>query len=115
MESYDFIIVGAGMRGLSVANFLAKHNKKVLVLEKHDKPGGLVTSFARDGVHFDLGIHGVYELKDGQTIPQFLEYWGAPRIETVPCTGDIICYMDGKKHIPPRARKSGFQGGIPRI
>lgn len=59
----------AGMGGLSAANFLAKYNKKVLVLEKHHIPGGLVTSFARKGVHFDLGIHGLYELKENQTIP----------------------------------------------
>ncbi|MDF2891178.1 MAG: All-trans-retinol 13,14-reductase [Clostridia bacterium] len=61
---YDYIIIGAGMGGLSAANFLAKYNKKVLVLEKHNIPGGLVTSFSRKGVHFDLGIHGLYELKD---------------------------------------------------
>jgi phytoene dehydrogenase-like protein len=99
MENYDFIIVGAGMGGLSAANFLAKHNKKVLVLEKHSVPGGLVTSFARKEVHFDLGIHGLYELKENQTIPQFLEYWGAPPIPTVPCNGDMNCYIDGKKHV----------------
>lgn len=99
MEKYDFIIIGAGMGGLSAANFLAKYNKKVLVLEKHNIPGGLITSFARNNVHFDLGIHGLYELKEFQTIPQFLEYWGAPRIETVPCRGDMNCYIDGKKHV----------------
>lgn len=99
MEKYDFIIIGAGMGGLSAANFLAKYNKKVLVLEKHNIPGGLVTSFARKSVHFDLGIHGLYELKENQTIPQFLEYWGAPQIETVPCRGDMNCYIDGKKHV----------------
>lgn len=57
MENYDFIIIGAGMGGL------VRHNKKVLVLEKHDKPRGLVTSIARKGVHFDLGIRGLHELK----------------------------------------------------
>lgn len=99
MESYDFIIIGAGVGGLSAANFLAKYNKRVLVLEKHNIPGGLVTSFARKDVHFDLGIHGLYELKENQTIPQFLEYWGAPQIETVPCRGDMNCYIDGQKHV----------------
>lgn len=99
MDKYDFIIIGAGMGGLSAANFLAKYNKKVLVLEKHNIPGGLVTSFARKDVHFDLGIHGLYELKENQSIPQFLEYWGAPQIETVPFRGDMNCYIDGKKHV----------------
>lgn len=99
MEKYDFIIIGAGMGGLSIANFLAKYNKKVLVLEKHNIPGGLVTSFARNGVHFDLGIHGLYELKDNQAIQQFLEYWGGANIEAVPCRGDMNCFVDGKKHV----------------
>lgn len=98
MEVYDFIIIGAGMGGLSVANFLAKYNKKVLVLEKHNIPGGLVTSFARKDVHFDLGIYGLYDLKENLSIPQFLAYWGAPNIETIPCRGDMNCYIDGKKH-----------------
>lgn len=95
MEKYDYIIIGAGMGGLSAANFLAKHNKKVLVLEKHNIPGGLVTSFARKGVHFDVGIHGLHELKENQAIPQFLAYWGAPKVETIPCRGNMNCYMDG--------------------
>jgi phytoene dehydrogenase-like protein len=99
MEKYDYIVIGAGMGGLSAANFLAKYNKKVLVLEKHTIPGGLVTSFARKDVHFDLGIFGLYDLQENQTIPQFLQYFGAPSVETLPCRGDISCYIDGNKHV----------------
>ena len=99
MDKYDYIIIGAGMGGLSAANFLAKYNKKVLVLEKHNIPGGLVTSFSRRDAQFDLGIHGLYELKENQAIPQFLEYWGASGIETVPCRGDMSCYINGEKHV----------------
>jgi phytoene dehydrogenase-like protein len=95
---YDYIIIGAGMGGLSAANFLAKYNKKVLVLEKHNIPGGLVTSFARKGTHFDLGIHGLYELKEGQAIPQFMEFWNAPQVETLSLSGDLKCFIDGKEY-----------------
>lgn len=98
MEKYDYIIIGAGMGGLSAANFLAKHNKKVLVLEKHNIPGGLVTSFKRRDSQFDLGIHGLKELQENQTIPQFLNFWGAPSIDTVPCKGGMKCFIDGKVH-----------------
>jgi len=85
------------MGGLSIGNFLAKYHKKVLVLEKHNIPGGLVTSFRRKGVQFDLGIESLYELKDGQTIPQFLEFWGTS-IKTQKNTGDISCFIDGKRY-----------------
>jgi phytoene dehydrogenase-like protein len=94
---FDYIIIGAGMGGLSVGNFLAKYNKKVLILEKHNIPGGLVTSFKRKGVQFNLGIESLYELKEGQTIPQFLEFWGTT-IKVQKNTGDICCFIDGKKY-----------------
>ncbi|QGU95826.1 NAD(P)-binding protein [Clostridium bovifaecis] len=85
------------MGGLSAGNFLAKYNKKVLILEKHSIPGGLVTSFKRKGVQFDLGIESLYELKEGQTIPQFLEFWGTT-INAQKNTGDICCFIDGKRY-----------------
>lgn len=85
------------MGGLSTGNFLAKYGKKVLILEKHNIPGGLITSFKRKGVQFDLGIESLYELKDGQTIPQFLEFWGTS-IEAEKNTGDICCFIDGKRY-----------------
>ena len=99
MQKFDYIVIGAGMGGLSAANFLAKYHKKVLVLEKHIIPGGLVTSFARKGVHFDLGIHGLYELKEGQTIPQFFEFWNAPQVEAQPLLGDLKCFIEGTEYI----------------
>ena len=85
------------MGGLSTGNFLAKYHKKVLILEKHNIPGGLVTSFRRKGVQFDLGIESLYELKDGLTIPQFLEFWGTS-VKTQKNTGDICCFIDGKRY-----------------
>ena len=46
---FDAIIIGAGIGGLSAGNFLAKYNKKVLILEKHNIPGGFITYFKRFG------------------------------------------------------------------
>jgi phytoene dehydrogenase-like protein len=73
---YDVIIVGAGMGGLSAGAFLAREGKKVLVLEKHDKPGGYLSSFTRANYTFDCGIFHLNEMGENQTIPQFMKYWG---------------------------------------
>jgi len=96
MDKFDYLIIGAGMGGLSTGNFLAKYNKKVLILEKNNIPGGLVISFKRQGVQFDLGIEGLNELKEGETIPQFLKFWGTS-VKAKKNAGDICCFIDGKR------------------
>lgn len=54
MNSYDVIIIGSGIGGLTCGAFLAKHGKRVLIVEQHFKPGGCVTSFSRQGFTFDV-------------------------------------------------------------
>jgi len=73
---YDVIIVGAGMGGLSAGAFLAKEGKRILILEKHNKPGGYVTSFASRGYTFDSAIFHLTDMGENQTIPQFIRFWG---------------------------------------
>jgi phytoene dehydrogenase-like protein len=73
---YDYIIIGAGLGGISVANFLVKEGKNVLILEKNSIPGGCLTSFERNGFRFDTGHEGLAELAPNDIIPKFLEYWG---------------------------------------
>lgn len=52
-QKYDAIIVGGGHNGLICANYLAKNNKKVLVLEKRHTIGGAAnTEELVDGYKF---------------------------------------------------------------
>ena len=56
---FDAVIVGAGAAGLTVAAYLAKYGRKVLLVEKQPVCGGLVNSFERDGFTFDSGIRAL--------------------------------------------------------
>ncbi len=58
-NTFDAIIVGAGLGGLSFSATLAKYGKKILVIEKHDKVGGYATSFTRDEFRFDASLHNI--------------------------------------------------------
>jgi len=40
-DRYDYIVMGAGVTGLSFAYEVAKHGKSVLILEKDKQFGGL--------------------------------------------------------------------------
>ena len=52
MAKWDVIVIGAGNGGLSSAVTFAKEGKKVLILEKHNVPGGYATSFKRGRFEF---------------------------------------------------------------
>lgn len=57
--SYDVVVIGAGIGGLSCAAVLAKEGMRVLVVEQHRRPGGYCTSFRRDGFTFDVAINSL--------------------------------------------------------
>jgi phytoene dehydrogenase-like protein len=57
--SYDVIIIGAGMSGLAAGIRLAYYGKKVCILEKHHRAGGLNSFYSRDGHKFDVGLHAM--------------------------------------------------------
>jgi hydroxysqualene dehydroxylase len=56
---YDVIVIGAGIAGISAAMQLAKHGKRVLVLEQNSSPGGRFYSFKdhHTGEIIDNGQH----------------------------------------------------------
>ncbi len=58
-DSYDVVVIGSGLGGLTGANYLAKLGHSVLLLEHHYQFGGLATWFKRPRRHiFDISLHG---------------------------------------------------------
>lgn len=55
--TYDIIIIGAGLGGLTAGAKLAKEGNKVLLIEQHDRPGGCATTFKRKDYIFEVGLH----------------------------------------------------------
>jgi len=59
--SYPVIVIGAGLGGLGAACQLVVRGEQVLLLEKHNVPGGFATSFVRGRFEFEGALH---ELSD---------------------------------------------------
>ncbi len=59
-KSYDVIVIGSGLAGMTAANKLAKNGRTVLLLEAHNKLGGFATWFYRANKKhvFDISLHG---------------------------------------------------------
>lgn len=77
-KTYDVIVIGSGIGGLTTAALLAKAGRQVLLLEQHDRAGGYAHSFKRKKYTFDAGVHltsgcGRDGFKGGQLIAKVLQ------------------------------------------
>jgi phytoene dehydrogenase-like protein len=56
-DHYDAIVIGGALSGMACALTLANKGKSVLILERHNLPGGIATSFVRGGVEMEATLH----------------------------------------------------------
>lgn len=84
-ESWDAIIIGSGIGGLTPAAFLAREGQRVLVLEKHSTAGGCTQTYARNGYEWDAGLHYVGEVhRLGGTMRKIFDHITDGRLEWAP-------------------------------
>ena len=88
---YDYIIIGAGIGGLSAGLNLAFNNKKVLILEKNSLPGGLVTTFKRGRFEFDTALYDLMDYGSAEHIGSLQRLFKKYNleIETIPIPYNI--------------------------
>lgn len=54
-KKIDVLVIGAGLTGLTLAFYLKKAGKKVLILEKNNTVGGVINTLTEDGFTFETG------------------------------------------------------------
>ncbi len=82
---YDFVVIGAGISGITSAITLAKNGYQVALLEKTERTAPLLRGFSRRGVHFDTGFHYTGGLGAGEPLDLFFRYLGlSDRIDSFP-------------------------------
>ncbi|CAB1075793.1 Carotenoid cis-trans isomerase [Olavius algarvensis Delta 1 endosymbiont] len=57
MQDFDAVVIGAGNGGLTAAAKLQQEGLNVLLLERHNIPGGAATSFCRGRFEFEVALH----------------------------------------------------------
>ncbi len=70
------VVIGSGMGGLTSAILLARAGWDVTVLEQHDRAGGFLHRFFRDGVGYDTGFHYVGGARPDQLFGRAMAHLG---------------------------------------
>ncbi|MCE9634207.1 MAG: NAD(P)/FAD-dependent oxidoreductase [Planctomycetes bacterium] len=108
-DGFDAVVIGAGVSGLTAACELARGGMRVVVLEQHSVPGGLMQRFRRRGIPFDTGFHYLGGAGEGGPLRPYLEHLGIlDRIELEPFD------PDGFDEVVLPGRRFAFPQGIDR-
>src|SRR5574337_690919 len=98
IQTYDVIVIGSGIGGLTVASLLARmNNKRVLVLERHFKVGGFTHEFQRKGkFSWDVGLHYVGEMEEKDTTRKVMDFVTEKKVQwnKIPDPYDVFIYPD---------------------
>jgi all-trans-retinol 13,14-reductase len=81
-NSWDAIVIGSGIGGLTAAALLARSGQRVLVLERHTTAGGATQTFRRAGYEWDAGLHYMGEVhRPNSTLRRIFDYISGGKLE----------------------------------
>ena len=73
-DSYDTVVIGAGLGGLTAAFESARHGLSTLLLEQHNLPGGYATSFVRGRFEFETSLHELPDMRSQKDTIDVIDY-----------------------------------------
>lgn len=74
-NTFDILIIGAGLGGLECASILSRNGFSVCVLEKNKNPGGTLQNFHLGDSTFSSGMHYLGSLDEGQILHKLFHYF----------------------------------------
>jgi phytoene dehydrogenase-like protein len=108
-QSYDAIIIGGGVAGLTAAAFVAREDKRVKLFEQSHALGGRARTKTQDGFHFNIGPHALY--RGGRGIAVLRELGVTPSGQ-VPAVSGAFAIKDHQKHTFPSGITSLLTTGL---
>ena len=99
------VVVGGGVTGLVTAHLLAESGVQVVLVEKHDRVGGLARSYTYDGFVVDFGPHRFHT--ENPNIKAYLDRVLQGEVTAFPRTSEV--YFEGSYYRWPLHPKNLVQ------
>ncbi len=112
--SYDAVVIGSGMGGLTTAALLSELGWKVCVLEQHYTAGGFTHSYERNGYEWDVGVHYIGEVGARTRSRRMFDFLSDEQLEWAPMDPEYDRFYIGDKVFSARAGKQEFRDNLLR-
>jgi prolycopene isomerase len=100
VSTFDAIVVGGGLGGLSCAALLARQGLRVALLEKNRRLGGYAASYTVKAHRFDIAVQAVGACEPGGVVRRLLHELGLERtIRFLSCEPARVYYFDRRDEI----------------
>jgi len=90
-KKQSIIIIGGGIGGLFCGAILSKEGYDVTIFEQHNKIGGGLHHFQREGVEFETGMHVIGTFQPGGVLNKICSYLGImDKLSILPSDNDCF-------------------------
>src|SRR5210317_913806 len=113
-DSYETIVIGSGMGGLTTAALLSSLGQRVCVLEQHYTAGGYTHSYERNGYEWDVGVHYIGDVGAPTRTRRLFDFLSGGRLEWSPMDAEYDRFYVGDKVFSARAGKQEFRDNLIR-
>ena len=111
-ESYDALIIGSGIGGLTTAALLSDLGWRVCVLEQHYTAGGYTHSYDRNGYEWDVGVHYIGDVGAKTRSRLLFDYISADKLKWAPMADEYDRFYVGDKVFSAVAGKQQFRDNL---
>ena len=110
--SYDTVVVGSGMGGLTAAALLSSMGQKVCVLEQHYTAGGYTHSYERLGYEWDVGVHYIGDVGAPTRTRKMFDFLSDGQLEWAPMDAEYDRFYIGDRVFSAKAGKREFRDNL---
>ncbi len=112
--SYDAIVIGSGMGGLTTAALQSALGRRVCVLEQHYTAGGFTHSYERNGYEWDVGVHYIGDVGARTRTRRLFDFLSDGQLEWAPMADEYDRFFIGDRVFSARAGKQAFRENLKR-